>query len=387
MKRTVTLLILIALTVSGCVSSKKFLQQGEYDLSIKKSVKKLMKDPDKAKEITVLTQAYKLANQQDLDKITYLKKTGEPDIWDKIFTTYFHLKIRQAKVKILPQAVLDIIGYEYVNYDQEIIEAKKKAAAYFYAHAQTLLKEGDRTNARSAYYELLKVKGYYDSYKDLDSIMKVALAQGTANVLFKMKNQTTLLLPVEFESALTKISMTDLNKMWLNYDVNEMEGRDYAYVILVNIKAIDVSPEALKEVHYTESKEIADGFTYLLDANGNVVKDSLGNDIKIPKYKTITCSIVETQQHKTALITGTLDYMNNETNQLMKSDPVTAQAFFENYFAKASGDLLALSDSTKKKIGNNYMPFPTNPAMIMLADNILKDMVKDIICSNKYLFD
>ena len=144
-----------------------------------------------------------------------------------------------------------------------------------------------------------------------------------------------------------------------------MEGRDYAYVILVNIKAIDVSPEALKEVHYTESKEIEDGFTYLLDKNGNVVKDSLGNDIKIPKHKTITCTIVETQQKKTALITGTLDYLNNESNQLMKTDPITAQAFFENYFATASGDLTALSDSTKKKIGNKFIPFPTNPAMIL----------------------
>lgn len=387
MKKSTSIIILIAIIVSGCISSKKYLQNGEYDNAISKSVKKLVKKPSKAKELSVLTQAYKLANQKDIDNITYLKKTGEPDIWDKIFSTYLEMKTRQEKVSVLPQTLLDLLGYEYVNYDQEIIEAKKKAAAYFYVHAQSLLKKGDRANSRTAYYELLKVKEYYSNYKDNDSLIKVALVNGTANILFKIKNQTTILLPADFEAALTKISLTDLNKLWLNYDVNEVKGRTYDYIILVNIKGIEVSPESLKEVHYSESKEIEDGTTYLLDKNGNVVKDSLGNDIKIPKYKTISCDVVETQQKKTAIITGTLDYLNNETNQLLKTDPVTAQTFFENFYATANGNVLALKEETKKKIGNKPMPFPSNPAMILQAGDILKGMVKDIVWKNKYLFD
>lgn len=387
MKKSATLIILTAFIVSGCISSKRYLQNGDYDYAIKKSVKKLMKKPDNEKEIRVLTQAYSLANQKDLDNISFLKKTGEPDIWDKIFSTYSVMKTRQEKVKTLPQSILNKSGYVYVNYDQEIIEAKKKAAAYFYAHAQTLLNKGDRANARTAYYELLKVKEYYSSYKDNDSLVNRALLQGTANVLFKIKNQTTILLPADFETALTKISLTELNKLWINYDVNEVKDRTYDYVILVNIKAIDVSPEFLKEIHYQESKEIEDGFTYLLDKNGNVVKDSLGNDIRIPKYKTISCDVVETQQKKTVVITGTLDYLNNETGQLLKTDPVTAQTFFENFYATANGNVLALKDETRKKTANKPMPFPANPAMILLAGDVMKGMVKDIIRKNKALFD
>ena len=387
MKTTTTLLIIIAFTFTGCVSSKKFLQKEEYDLAISKSVQKLKKKPDKEKEINTLKQAYDIANQKDIDNINYLKLTGEPDIWDKIFSTYFKMKIRQEKVKILPQSLLDLIGYKYVNYDQEIIEAKKKAAAYFYAHAQTLLKENVRSKARSAYDELQKVKEYYNSYKDIDSLITVAIQRGSVNVLFKIKNQTLILLPADFEAALTKISMADLNSLWVNYDVNEVKSRIYTYVILVNIKVIDVSPETLKEIHYTETKEVEDGFTYLLDDKGNVVKDSLGNDIKIPKYKTISCEVIETQQKKSAVITGTLDYLNNETNQLIKTDPVTAQTFFENFYATSNGDILALKDETKKKIGNHALPFPSNPAMILQAGEIMKGMVKDIIWNNKYLIN
>ncbi|MFA4852023.1 MAG: hypothetical protein WC599_05845 [Bacteroidales bacterium] len=387
MKKAATIFILITLTVSGCVSSKKFMQKGEYDMAISKSVKKLMKKPEKVKEISVLTQSYKNANQKDIENITYLKKTGQPDIWDKIFITYFKMKKRQESVRVLPQPILDKIGFEYVNYDQEIIEAKKKAAEYFYIHAQSLLKKGDRSNSRSAYYEFKKVKEYYNSYKDADSLLTVALFQGTANILFKIKNQTTILLPADFEEALTKISLSDLNKLWLNYDAKEVKGRSYDYEILVNIKAIDVSPESVKEIHYIETKEIEDGFTYLLDQNGNVVKDSLGNDIKVPKYKTIVCEVIENQQKKTAIITGTLDFLSKETNQLIKTDPITAQTFFENYCAMAVGDINALKAETRKKIGNRPLPFPSDPAMILQAGEILKGMVKDIIWNNKYLFD
>ncbi len=387
MKTTATLFIIIALTFTGCISSKKLLQQEEYDLAISNSVHKLKRKPDKEKEINILSQAYKLANQKDLDNITFLKKTGEPDIWDKIFSTYFSMKIRQEKVKVLPQSLLDLIGYKYVNYDEEIIEAKKKAAAYYYTYAQTLLKENLRSKARLAYDDLQKVKEYYNSYKDTDSLMSVAIEKGTANVLFKIKNQSPILLPADFEAELTKISMTDLNKLWINYDVNEVKSRSYAYVILVNIKGIDVSPESVKEIHYTETREVADGFTYKLDDKGNVVKDSLGNDIKVPKYRTLRCEVIETQKKKSAIITGTIDYINNETNQLIKTDPVTAQTFFENSYFATNGDILALKDETKNKLNNKPMPFPPNPAMIIQAGGIMKGMVKDIIWKNTYLFD
>ena len=39
---------------------------------------------------------------------------------------------------------------------------------------------------------------------------------------------------------------------------------------------IEVSPEQIKEREYEDTKEIEDGFEYVLDGNGNVAKDSSG---------------------------------------------------------------------------------------------------------------
>lgn len=372
--------------MQGCISSRKMLQNADYDSAIKKSVRKLIKNPDKAKELTVLTQAYKLANQKDQDKIDYLKLSGEPGVWDDIYKAFNRMKNRQEIVKTAPQVILEKLGFVAVNYDAEILNAKKKAAAYFYANAQTLLAKGEKTDARIAYAELLRVKDLYSSYKDLDSLTKVALSLGTSQVLFQLKNTSGMIIPADFNAALTKISVADLKKQWINFDMNEVEGRNYDYVILVNINGIDVSPDALKEVHTTESKEIEDGFTYQFDANGNVVKDSLGNDIKIPKYKIITCEVIETQQKKTAIVSGIIEFVEIADEQILHSAPLTAQSIFENYSITTVGNINALSEATKKKIGNKPLPFPSSAGMILLAGDILKGMVKDIIYKNSSVF-
>ena len=54
-------------------------------------------------------------------------------------------------------------------------------------------------------------------------------------------------------------------------------------------------------------KDVEDGFTYQLDKKGNVMKDSLGNDIKTKKYKTLQCALIETIQSKACRIDGDIE--------------------------------------------------------------------------------
>ena len=139
-------------------------------------------------------------------------------------------------------------------------------------------------------------------------------------------------------------------------------------------------------MQYTETKEIEDGFEYVFDENGNVKKDSLGNDIKIPKYKTISCNVVEFFQRKTAIISGQLEYYDNRTQKLIKAEPITAQSVFENAYATANGNLNALKPETRKKLNLKPVPFPTDEAMVLQAGETLKKMTRDILVKNKNLF-
>ena len=75
MKKIIVFTI-IALFIVGCASSLKQLQRGNYDEAIKKAVKNLRVDPTDQEQIEVLDKAYLLANQQDRDRIKFLKEEG-----------------------------------------------------------------------------------------------------------------------------------------------------------------------------------------------------------------------------------------------------------------------------------------------------------------------
>ncbi len=67
----------------------------------------------------------------------------------------------------------------------------------------------------------------------------------------------------------------------------------------------------------------------------------------------------------------------------MKAEPITSDAFFENFYANANGDINALSPASLKELQSEPVPFPPSPALIIQAGEVLKGMTKDIIVKNK----
>lgn len=385
MKKLIFLPVIMALLISSCVSSKKQIRKGRYDAAVKTSVRKLHKKPSKEKEILNLDRAFKYANQNDLERINFLRLSGQPEIWEEVFGIYARMKDRQNLVRALPTSVLTAIGFQLINYDNEIVEAKKKAAEFLYAHSLRLLENKDKQSARQAYTELKRVKSLFATYKDVDKYIQESIYMGTSFALFIMKNNTGIPLPPSFERELQKMSLTDLNTMWVKYETIKTSNVNYDYNIVLNIRVIDVSPDALKEVHFEETKKVPDGFEYVLDGNGNVMKDTLGNDIKVPKTKIISCKVIETQQNKAVTISGTLDFINTRTGQVIKTDGITSQYFFEHLSAMANGDIEALKPETKEKLKLRPLPFPNDFEMILGAADIIKDMSSNIIRQNRNL--
>jgi len=371
---------------AGCGNSSiKYLQKSQYDNAINKSVSVLIKNPNKSSEIDILAQAYSAANQKDNETIEQLRKSGQPDIWDNILSAYKRMQSRQEKVSALQPHILQAIGYKYVNYTSEIAQSKNKAAEYFYAHAKMLLEKKEKYSSRTAFDELKKLKEFYPNYKDVDDLLNKAYQIGLSYAFFKIQNNSQSILPVAFENELTKASVGDFNQKWVTFHSSAINNINYDYYIVLNIRVIDISPESLNRNNYTDSKEIPDGWQYKLDKNGNVMKDSSGNDIKIPKYKTIYCQVAEGVQYKSVVLSGSLDFWDNLNNKLLKSDPKRSEWYFNNIFATVSGDLNALSEESKKKIKSSQKPFPSNADMIMHAGNAMKSMVRESIRKNSYL--
>ncbi len=88
MKRTIGILFVAAMLMSGCGSSKKQLETGNYDAAINKAVAELRKKPDSEKDIETLERAMNIALEQDNERIRFLKIEGRANAWDEIYVIY-----------------------------------------------------------------------------------------------------------------------------------------------------------------------------------------------------------------------------------------------------------------------------------------------------------
>ncbi len=382
LQRTSIFLISITLLLA-CASSEKLLQRGQYDKAIEKSVKKLRKDPGKEKELYVLKEAYTKANSFDMDRISFLEKEERSENYMEIYTLYQKMDNRQNRIKTLPTSLMR--EFQIIDYDEKLIGSKEQAAEVSYQQGVDYLELGGRENARQAYYEFERVLSLYENYKDTEQLIEQAQYLGTNQVLFVIENNSESVLPERFDSELRKIGLSELNDRWIQYSVYEDESVEYDYFIVLDIKDIILSPERVDRETFRNSKEVQDGTKYVLDENGNVKKDSLGNDMREPNIITVTAEITESRQWKEATIGGSIDYVNLGTDQLVKTEDLSVTFVFEHFSATFSGDERALEEKFKDMIGVEPIPFPESEFMLMDAANLLKEKAKEIIFSKKDL--
>jgi hypothetical protein len=386
MKKVIFIIsIILPLVFSSCISSRSYLNRGYYDMAIQKSSKKLMKNPNKSKQFAVLHKSFNVANQKDLERITFLKNSGQPDIWEEMFELYSRMNRRQNMVKYLSTDLLSKMNFQNVNYDNEIHSAKLNAAEFFYASGLKFLNENTRNSARLAYHEFLKVRKYFQNFRDTDKLIREAEDKGTVNILFQAKNATGLIMPQGFAWELTQLPLSDMNILFRRFFNVEHQDIQFHYDVTLFIQDIIVSPEQIREVHYTETKELQDGFQFVYDQNGNVMKDSLGNDIRVPKYITVSCNIAEISQFKSVAV-GAVISIVNERNQLLINEPLSGEWVFDNRYVMINGDQRALSDATKAKLSWRPLPFPATEFMILQTTDVLKKMSKDFVYRHRNIF-
>lgn len=382
--KKIGLLIVALMVFTACTSSQKLLEKGKYDQAIEKSVKKLRKDPGNSEELGVLKEAYRKANHFDTERIDFLENEQRDENWVEIYELYTRLEARQDWIESLPTQLLN--NFNLPDYDDELITSKENAAEVSYQRGLEYLNRGDRQSARLAYAEFERTRYIYDNYKNVDQKLNEALFRGTSNILFKIENTSDVILPRDFDYELKKIALKDLNRQWLNFDTYADTALSYDYYIVLDLNQIHVSPESVDKESYTETKEIQDGMKYVFDENGNVKKDSTGNDIKVPNMINVSAEVTETIQHKHAYISGSLDYIDLNSDQLIKTEKISVEALFEHFSAVASGNEKALSEETEEKLQSRPVPFPSDEVLLMDAASLLKEQSKNIIYRNRNIF-
>jgi len=386
MKRILPIIFIFTIILSGCSSSKKQLQKGNYNAAIEKAVKQLRKDPKDVKQIDILTQSYNIANEQDNERIRFLKMEGKPNSWDEIYLVYKALADRQSLVRTVTPLNSNgrSVDFPYVDYMPDMVNAKRKAADFYYAHGTELMKSNIKDSYRQAYAEFIRAKQYVGNYEGIDNKILDAKTMGMSRVFVSVQNSSMLKFPKEFEQDLLVLDFPRLNSEWVEYYTQNLNtNTQYDYYVNVNVKNIAVSPDQSLQKDTVIKRDVEDGFTYVLDKKGNVMRDSLGNDIKQKKYRTLQCALVETIQSKACRIDGDVEVIQMNPNKVLKKDPIGAQSNFENVSSRALGDIQALNAKQLEKTKATQIPFPTDMEMVFRCSEKLKKAIEGAILNNR----
>lgn len=376
----------VLFTLQSCVSAEKLVDSGRYDDAIALAQRKLSgKQRKNPKLVQAAEEAFRKVTAREMREIDRLKNSNDEGKWGRINAITRRIRDRQEALQpLLP--LTDKNGYtaqfRFVQVDGLEQESREKAAAFHYAEAGKLLqlaRQGDKGAARTAYRELEETQRYFQRYENSNALKAEAHQLGITHILVSVQNNAPVVTPAEFDRYLTSINVADLNNFWQHYHIRETRRNNYDYEIKLRITDIVISPEVVREREYIDSRNIQDGFEYVLDERGNVAKDSLGNDITVPREVTIEAWVLETLQQKEAIVEGLVELRNLETGRLIRTAPLTANAMFENYASTFRGDKRALSTETRRRIGNSPVPFPSNEMLILQAAEQLKPVLLDRI--------
>lgn len=392
MKKSILLIsIIILISACGTKQTRNLLTSGNYDVAIDNSISNLRSNKDKKGKqdyVYILEEAFAKAKERDLNSINFLTQDANPSNLEKIYNTYLLLHNRQEKIKpLLPLKLMQEgrnAKFPFNNYNNQITETKNALSKYLYGNSQKLLLSTNKMDYRKAYNDLAYLDQINPNYKDVVKLMEVAQFKGTDFVKVSLKNGTNMVLPVRLQNDLLDFDAMDMNDKWTAYHSYAQKGIDYDFQLIVNFRKIDISPEQLKEKETIKEREIKDGVKTLVDKDNKVVKDSLGNPIKVDRFKTIRVRIYEFNQFKACQIEAEVDYVTADNDQLLESFPLSSESVFENIYATYKGDKRASDDSYNSYFDKRGLPFPSNEQMVYDTGEDLKAKLKDIISRNKF---
>ncbi len=362
------IIFIFILILAGCSSPKQLAEQHRYDDAIDVLLKKMQKSYS-PKTIAGLGDIYHQANTADSATIINSLNSGAPDIWFPVYTAYQRLDTRQQKIAALPEAVHQQIGFQSFDYSAYLFQTRQKACLYEYTLAERHLLNDKRIDAmRSLEIVNSLDSNYRRSAHLLDSLHRTA----PAPLYYQIELDYPYSLPpgmAEFITESDLAAYSTSNVFFINKKPDPY--RLYAEIRITDVK---IALDKTGELAYAESVKIQDGLAYRLDEDSDFLRDSLGQKIEIPKFKTLACYVSEYLQEKSIQLFGDVLLVSVPDGKILLRKPVQGVSNFTHRYARFKGDLDALSLESAALIGSRKQEFPSDGAMIQHAtENLFKE--------------
>ena len=384
--------ILLMLSCGGVKKTQEAVNSGNYMTAMNKAIKNLTDNKNKKGHqayVVLLEDAFAKNAQRELEQISFMEKDGNPANLETIYKKYNALKDIQARIQpLLPLSIYEEgreARFDFVNYDNAILDTKEDLSEYLYANASDLLKNARyKQDYRSVFNDLKYLSDINPGYKQTVQKMDEAYQKGLDYVKVEIDNETQQIIPERLETELLDFNTFGIDNFWTKFHANPQNGMKYDFALNLGFREINISPERVNEKQIVREKQIKDGYEYLLDDNGNAVKDSLGNRIKIDRLKTVTCNFYQFTQFKSAQIGAKVSITDLSNGQEINSYPLSSEFIFEHIYANYKGDRRALDNDLVALLDLAAVPFPSNEQMVYDAGEDLKARLKNIIRRHQF---
>ncbi len=396
MKKIIALLF-VSVCLLSCGGSQKAssaVSSGNYQEAFDIAATKLRKDKTKKssqKNVPVLKEAYDKAAAKDKTAIAQLEKTTSKKNLNAIYKKYLMMDIRQDEVRALQPLYFE--GKEYTfkfqDYSKKISKAKNNVSKYLYDESLRLMKSTNKEDARLAHKNLEELFYLNPDYKsNISSLIDQAKAKASSFVLISLKNKISSQLQDSTSRAelmqFTTINTSNFNNPWVIYHTKKDYKVKYDYLVDFTLDKLAFIPEKENTQKVAQKKRIQDGFKYVYDSKGNVMKDKDGNDMKEAKYIDVQAEVILFQQVKSATMNGSMTLKNAKTGAVISTHPLTGEAKLENVYGKYRGDQRAIDQKYYKALQNKKAQFPKDEVFKKYALENLKQQAMGILNKQKF---
>jgi len=360
------------LILGSCSSSKKAqksIESGDFDNAFNIAIEKLNEDKFKKsnqKLIPSLKTSFDKSNERDIQKIKILKNSTRLEDLKETYALYVGMDVRQDEVIALLPLSYDgkEISFKTIDYTNKIKTSLTNYSKALYSIAKKQL-AGSKLEARKAYNNFNELEFVNPNYVDnVSELITESKIKGSSLVLLKINNKIKKVTTSEQLDELTRVSESNMNDPWVMYHFKKDNKMVYDYEAEISLNSFEISPEQVNSETYPQQARIKDGWEYVYDSAGNVMKDSLGNDIKRDKIITVQAEVKLFQQLKTGKIEGGIIITNLKTKTTISNDPLLGEAKFENVYGLFHGDQRAIEEKYYKALQNKEAPFPADSEFV-----------------------
>ena len=384
LKHIILLFISICFSCSPLKKINENIISGEFDKAINKTIGELKKTKNKKKKDQyklILKDVFNRSVIKSQNKISSLKKDNNPEFYYEIYLEYQKLIDRQNKLMNISSSSLK---FNFKNYDNDHIEFRYKTSNYYLELSKSLISNNDKLDYRNAYDYLIVIESINPNYLDTKSLINLCLLRGKDQILLNVLNESNSVIYKELQNDILNINGYDINSKWKSFhSTKDNYSGKIDFFIDLAFKAFIISPERIFEKENTKEKNIKDGYTYQLNDAGNVMTDSLGNDIKIDKIVKILVMTKEFSQSKSAKVIAEVRYYDDK-NIMIEKFPLESEFWFRNIYLEFTGDKRVLSRKDKRLLKRGALPFPTDEVLLFNNSENIKQKLKNIIYNSGF---